>query len=207
MSSTRAPVSGAFANRPPAVERYTCLDTLGVGGMGRVWRAHDQVLHRDVALKTVALDAPPDHTERLQQEARIAAQLGGPGVVRILDQGTMRDGRLFVVMELLQTPALGHGRDRDLASLVQAARAVGDAHRHGIVHRDLKPSNLARRGDQAVVLDWGLARPIDPNAGWAVSSYFVTSRGFEGTVNMNMGGKNMTVQEIHRGTWAGKCLE
>ncbi len=61
---------------------------------------------------------------------------------------------------------------------------------------------VARTDGSSLIID---TKCDGPNAGWAVSSYFVTSRGFEGTVNMNMGGKNMTVQEIHRGTWAGKC--
>ena len=63
---------------------------------------------------------------------------------------------------------------------------------------------IARTDDSNLIID---TKCDGPNAGWAVSTYVATSRGFKGTVNMNMGGKNMTVQEIHRGTWAGKCSE
>ncbi len=158
--ASRGPVSGAYAQQVPLVERYTCLDRLGIGGMGHVWRAHDQRLRRDVALKTTEPGAPEEHLERLRREGRIATRLALPGVVRVFDQGHTVDGRLFLVMELLQTPALGRGRAADIELLRQVAHTMGEVHRHGVVHRDLKPSNLALRGDQAVILDWGLARPL-----------------------------------------------
>ena len=61
---------------------------------------------------------------------------------------------------------------------------------------------VARTDGSSLIID---TKCDGPNAGWAVSTYVVTSRGFKGTVNLNMGGKNMTVQEAQRGTWAGKC--
>lgn len=157
------PVSGAFATgrRKASGERYTCIERLGQGGMGVVWRAHDAVLHRDVALKTIPLDAPDDHRARLEQEARVVASLPTAGVVTVHDRGTLQDGRPFLVMELLDVPAMGRGRQTDLHTLLAVARAIGAAHQAGMVHRDLKPSNIGLRGDVPVVMDWGLAKPID----------------------------------------------
>lgn len=167
MAEHEPPLSGAFATAPPETERYTFLERLSAGGMGQVWRAHDRRLHRDVALKTVPIGASADVLARHLQEARIAAQIDVAGTVRVFDQGTLPDGRPFLVMELLKTPALGDALDRDLEVLVQAAEAVGEAHRLGFVHRDLKPSNLGLRGTRAVVLDWGLAKPIEPDSLWS----------------------------------------
>lgn len=157
------PLSGAFADPTVPSERYVLLDRLGSGGMGVVWRARDTLLERDVALKTVGT-RNDEFEERLAREVRVATRIASPGIVWVLDRGSLPDGRPFVVFELLDIPALGRGHD-DLQLLVQAARAVGDAHRQGLVHRDLKPSNLGLRNDRLVVLDWGLAKPVD-DSGW-----------------------------------------
>lgn len=157
------PRSGAFTDPGAPAERYVLLDRLGEGGMGVVWRARDTLLERDVALKTVA-QRDDELEERLAREVRIVARLASPGIVQVLDRGSLPDGRPFVVLELLDVPALGRGHD-DWSLLTQAARAVGEAHRQGLVHRDLKPSNLGLRGDQLVVLDWGLAKPVE-DSGW-----------------------------------------
>lgn len=155
------PSSGAFTDPAVAQERYVCLDRIGSGGMGLVWRARDTRLDREVALKTVP-ERDEELEERLEREVKIATRLRSKGIVQILDRGRFPDGRPFLVMELLQTPALtGHD---DLRVLAQAARAVGDAHRQGIVHRDLKPSNLALRHGSCVLLDWGLAKPVEDSA-------------------------------------------
>lgn len=144
----------------PVDGRFRVQQLLGAGGMGEVWRAHDVHLQRDVALKTVPVGAGPEVRARLLQEARICAELALDGAITLFDRGELADGRPFLVLELLDGPALGHGLDADLQRVLEAARTVGDAHRRGFVHRDLKPSNLGRRGPRTVVLDWGLARPI-----------------------------------------------
>ncbi|TNE86950.1 MAG: serine/threonine protein kinase [Deltaproteobacteria bacterium] len=169
----KEPRSGAWATTsadPDARgERYERGERLGTGGMGAVWRARDTQLQRDVAFKTVALGADEETRTRLIQEARLAGHLTDRGVVQVHDQGTLPDGRPFYVMELLEFPLLGRGKDADLRALIEVSRTVGEAHRAGLVHRDLKPSNLGLRGNQPVVADWGLARPFGEDARWKES--------------------------------------
>ncbi|HEY4121735.1 MAG TPA: serine/threonine-protein kinase, partial [Byssovorax sp.] len=164
------------------VERYTVEAILGEGGMGSVYRAHDERLERHVALKVVRLEkgedegARRDSTARLVREARAAAKLDHPNAVSIFDVGEL-DGTAFIAMELvpgrtlraalaeIPPPAVG---DR-VRWLVDVARALAAAHRAGIVHRDVKPENVMVRPDGVVkVLDFGIARRakrgVDPSA-------------------------------------------
>ena len=172
MSGNR-PRSGAWAQEeesappvPQTSKRYVCTERLAVGGMGVVWRARDTELNRDVAYKSVLIGATEDTHTRLVQEARLAAQLGLTGVVQVYDQGTDTEGRPYYAMELLEFPLFRGERDADLEALVSVAHTVGQAHAQGLVHRDLKPSNLGRRGPDAVVADWGLARPFTALEHW-----------------------------------------
>ena len=167
------PRSGAWAQEaetatppPQTSERYVCTERLAVGGMGVVWRARDTELNRDVAYKSVLMGATEETHVRLVQEARLAAQLGLTGVVQVYDHGTDRDGRPFYAMELLTFPLFSGELQADLQALVSVAETVGQAHAAGLVHRDLKPSNLGRRGTDAVVADWGLARPFSSIEHW-----------------------------------------
>lgn len=147
--------------------RYRLVERLGAGGMGVVWRAEDLVLHREVAVKTVAGPGVTDEAAvRLEREARAAAGLSdSPHVVTVHDFG--REGEtLFIVMALVT----GRPLDRVLAAdgpppLVRAvdwARqvclALAAAHERGIVHRDIKPANVMVAPDGTVrVLDFGIA--------------------------------------------------
>ncbi|MEU3910320.1 protein kinase [Streptomyces sp. NPDC029721] len=147
--------------------RYRLVERLGAGGMGVVWRAEDLLLHREVAVKTVAgPGVTDDAAARLEREARAAAGLSdNPHVVTVHDFG--RDGdTLFIVMAL----AAGRPLDRILAadgppSVVRAAEwtrqvciALQAAHEQGIVHRDIKPANVMVAADGVVrVLDFGIA--------------------------------------------------
>ncbi|GGV77947.1 hypothetical protein GCM10015535_11990 [Streptomyces gelaticus] len=147
--------------------RYRLVERLGAGGMGVVWRAEDLVLHREVAVKTVAGPGVTDEAaERLEREARAAAGLSeSPHVVTVHDFG--RDGdTLYIVMAL----AAGRPLDRVLAAdgpppLVRAVDwvrqvcvALEAAHERGIVHRDIKPANVMVAPDGTVrVLDFGIA--------------------------------------------------
>ncbi|MFF4583624.1 protein kinase [Streptomyces sp. NPDC001373] len=147
--------------------RYRLVERLGAGGMGVVWRAEDLLLHREVAVKTVAGPGVTDNAAvRLEREARAAAGLSdNPHVVTVHDFG--RDGdTLFIVMAL----ASGRPLDRILAadgtpSLVRAVEwtrqvciALEAAHERGIVHRDIKPANVMVAADGVVrVLDFGIA--------------------------------------------------
>ncbi|MGW3045867.1 protein kinase domain-containing protein [Kitasatospora sp. NPDC001159] len=148
--------------------RYRLTEQLGAGGMGVVWRAEDLVLHRTVAVKTIAAGpgVAAEAAARLQREARAAAGLSdSPNVVTVHDFGQDSD-TLFIVMEL----APGRTLDRVLASdgPPSAARAVdwarqvcaalAFAHERGIVHRDIKPANVILAPDGTVkVLDFGIA--------------------------------------------------
>lgn len=152
-------------------DRYRLLSRLGSGGMGTVWRAQDQLLHREVAVKEVVLPAGlPDADreqlrERTLREARAAARLDSPHAVTVYDV-VEQDGHPFLVMELVQARTLSdvvseggplppHRVAEIGLSLLSALEA---AHAQGIVHRDVKPSNVLLRPDGRVVLsDFGIA--------------------------------------------------
>jgi serine/threonine-protein kinase len=148
--------------------RYRVLEQLGRGGMGVVWRARDERLERDVALKVlhpwVADD--PELRERFEREASALARLEHPNVVRLYD--VLEDGgKTVLVMELVEGVALETliagrtlGWDETRAYCGPVAAALAHAHRRGVVHRDLTPANvLVERGTgRVVVTDFGLAR-------------------------------------------------
>jgi len=152
-------------------DRYALGASLGRGGMGVVWRAEDVLLGRAVAVKEVALpDGPPGAEQaavrdRALREARAAARLNHPSAVTLHDV-VEADGRLFLVMELVEAPSL-----RDLVGTrgplppAAAARvgldlldALEAAHRAGIVHHDVKPGNvMVPPGGRAKLADFGIA--------------------------------------------------
>jgi hypothetical protein len=153
-------------------DRYALERILGRGGMGVVWRARDQLLGRDVAIKEVQL--PPSLTAddleamraRVLREARAAARLNHPNVVTLYDV-VQEEGRTFIVMELVEAPTLatvvkqrGPLPPGEVAAIgVQVLDALRAAHRVGIVHRDVKPGNvMVPPGEGRVKLaDFGIA--------------------------------------------------
>ncbi|PZF92705.1 serine/threonine-protein kinase [Micromonospora endophytica] len=159
-------------------DRYRLISPLGQGGMGRVWKARDEVLHRDVAIKELV--PPPGLTtderremrERSLREARAIARLNNINVVRIFDV-LRTDGDPWIVMEYVASRSLQDTLAAD--GPVPPARAVEiglgvlnalkAAHKAGIMHRDVKPGNVLLGDDGRVVLtDFGLATiPGDPN--------------------------------------------
>jgi serine/threonine protein kinase/tetratricopeptide (TPR) repeat protein len=146
---------------------YEILGPLGAGGMGEVYRARDDRLARDVAIKILPSWAAgdPEMLQRFESEARAAGALNHPGIVSIHDIGQAGVGP-FIVSELLdgetlrQVLARGPIHPTDAIDLMrQAADALDVAHAHGIVHRDLKPENLFVMTDGRLkILDFGIAR-------------------------------------------------
>jgi serine/threonine protein kinase len=153
--------------------RFEVLGPLGAGAMGDVYRARDPHLHRDVAIKVLptAFSRDPDRRRRFEREARTAASLNHPNVVAVYDAG-IHDGVAFIVTELLDGVTLRHemnGRALAVRKAVdyamQIASGLAAGHDGGIVHRDIKPDNLfVTKEGRVKILDFGLARMIDPEA-------------------------------------------
>lgn len=146
------------------------VERIGAGAMGEVWRAHHRRLATDVAVKLIRDDAREGAAQqRFELEARAAARLKSPHVVKVFDYGVGEVGA-YIVMELLEGESLERRLVREgalapqtVVEIVrQAARALDEAHRAGVVHRDIKPDNLwlARDGDRdfVKVVDFGIAR-------------------------------------------------
>jgi len=150
---------------------YEVLSPLGAGGMGEVWRARDDRLGREVAIKVLSLDAvgDADRIRRFQLEARSASALNHPAILTVHDFG-VEAGISYLVTELLSgrtlREALAEGpvpARRALDWVVQIARGLAAAHEKGILHRDLKPENLFVTDDGRVkILDFGIAKLMRP---------------------------------------------
>ncbi|WP_030685995.1 serine/threonine-protein kinase [Streptomyces globisporus] len=161
--------------------RYRAVRQLGRGGMGVVWRAVDEVLGREVAVKELRTynDASGPELEdlrlRMQREARAAARVRHPGVIAVHDV-TEHEGRPVIVMELVDGPSLdgvlgerGTLDPREAAQIGAAVlEALAAAHDVGVLHRDVKPGNvLLDRGGRVVLTDFGIATMDDPGDGSA----------------------------------------
>ena len=146
---------------------YEILASLGMGGMGEVYRARDTKLQRDVAIKILpeAFASDPGRRERFEREARTVAALNHPNIVTIFSVEA-EGGVLFLTMELVEgkplselIPKDGMGLAQILKTMIPLADAVSAAHQRGITHRDLKPANVMVAHDGRVkVLDFGLAK-------------------------------------------------
>jgi tRNA A-37 threonylcarbamoyl transferase component Bud32/tetratricopeptide (TPR) repeat protein len=152
---------------PQQIGRYQIIAKIGQGAMGEVYRAHDPVLNRDVAVKTIAAGRGEDETlrKRFQREAQSAANLSHPNIVTVFELGEHAD-QLFMAMELLEgsdlKQAIQHGDlslPQKLEVLEKICEGLAFAHSKNIVHRDLKPANIHLGKDGSVkVMDFGLAR-------------------------------------------------
>ena len=158
------------------ISRYRLLEEIGGGGMGVVYRARDEHLERDVALKVLRSAARMDESARMRfrREARALSLLSHPSISTVFDFDS-EDGVEFLVMELVEGPTLADSLavgpiplDEALLIARQIAEALEAAHEQGIIHRDLKPANIKVRGDGTVkVLDFGLAKAMDLGMGGA----------------------------------------
>ncbi|MFI6864418.1 protein kinase [Streptomyces sp. NPDC050421] len=158
-------------NKQSVDGRYRLLSVLGEGGMGTVWRAYDEVLHREVAVKEVRASAelPAEHRSRLytrlEREAWAAARVDSVEVVTVYDVVTF-DGRPWIVMELVRGRSLADAISATGALSPKEAARIGAkvlaglraAHGAGVLHRDVKPANVLLAEDGRVVLtDFGIA--------------------------------------------------
>jgi serine/threonine protein kinase len=147
--------------------RYRLIEVIGEGGMGKVYKAHDTVIGRDVAVKVLSteLGNEPGFRERFRREAHTAARLTEPHIIPIHDMGEV-DGRLYLVMPIINGTDVGTllrcggpmSPQRALRVIEQLAAALDAAHAAGLVHRDVKPSNaLMTSGDFTYLIDFGIA--------------------------------------------------
>jgi Tol biopolymer transport system component len=171
---------------------YEILSSLGAGGMGEVYRGRDTRLDRPVAIKILpqAFAADADRTERFEREARLVAALSHPNICALHDVGTTPVGGqdvAYLVMEHLEGETLAERLARGalpaneaIALAAQIARGLDAAHRRRIVHRDLKPSNIMLTRTGVKLLDFGLAKTVDPagiTAGSTIAATAMTSPG------------------------------
>lgn len=147
---------------------YKLVGEIGRGGMGVVFRAWHEKLHRYVALKILVggIFAGPEFLDRFRREALAAARLRHPGIITIHEAGEV-DGQVFYTMDLaeggtLETPAVPR-TPREAAELMEkVARALAHAHSHGVLHRDLKPTNILLAEDGTPrIADFGLASLLE----------------------------------------------
>lgn len=150
--------------------RYRLTGRIATGGMGEVWRAVDELLGREVAVKLLRqhVAADPTFRERFRTEARITAGLTDPGIAQVFDYGEQADGA-YLVMELVIGEPLSAILARNgtlsaevtLDMLAQTARGLHAAHSSGIIHRDIKPGNLlVNQAGQVKITDFGIARAL-----------------------------------------------
>jgi serine/threonine protein kinase len=157
------------------IDRYVLLEKIGEGGFGAVYRARDELLDREVALKVPRRShfKSSKSVASFVQEARAVARLKHPGIVGVYDVGQADDGSYYIAMEfvngqplssLIKNRSLTFDETASLVTLI--AEAVHEAHTHGLVHRDLKPSNV--RVDDELrphVVDFGIAVSEDQQRG------------------------------------------
>jgi len=156
---------------------YQVEALLGSGGMGAVFRVRHMRTGRRYALKMLLGDATVESFKRFEREATAASSLGHPGIIAVHDFDRSEEGIPFLVMDLLEGETLAARLERrgqllwsDVRRIsLEAGDALAVAHEAGLLHRDVKPANLfiasgSSSGERVVLLDFGLVKPLDPNA-------------------------------------------
>src|SRR5437588_3374612 len=167
-------------------DRYELEELVGTGGMSSVFRAHDRLLDRKVALKVLHEQymEDADYVERFRHEARAVAALSHPNIVTVIDRGE-HNNRQFIVFEYVDGENLKRMIERRgpapvttaLELAIQIARGLSFAHQQGLVHRDVKPQNVLLNGDgQAKVTDFGIARSVGIDGMTQTGTVMGTSR-------------------------------
>src|ERR1700723_2427947 len=193
------------------VAHYRILEVLGSGGMGVVYRAHDEQLDRDIALKVLppGLLADEDARKRFRNEALALAKLNHPAIGTVHDFGS-QEGLDFLVMELVQgVPLSRRLRDGPLDEAqtrklgAQLAEGLAAAHAQGVIHRDLKPDNLHITPDGRLkILDFGLAKLFRPQSEIDQTQSIDDTHSVSGTLRYISRGKFGAV----RGDWGGTFM-
>ncbi|MGA3318297.1 MAG: protein kinase [Candidatus Korobacteraceae bacterium] len=174
-----------------ALGHYRIVEKIGAGGMGEVYRAHDEHLARDVAIKVLPPGTLIDESARkhFHKEALILSQLNHPNIATIYDFDTQQ-GVDFLVMEyipgitLSEKVAAGPLAEKEVLRLgVQLAEGLAAAHEQGVIHRDLKPGNVRVTADGRVkILDFGLAKLVGPFSGTESTQSLGESQAVAGTL-------------------------
>jgi TolB-like protein/tetratricopeptide (TPR) repeat protein/predicted Ser/Thr protein kinase len=153
---------------PARIGHYVITGKLGEGGMGVVYLAHDERLGRAVAVKTMSLSGDESARRRFWREARAAAAINHPNVCQLYEVGE-DGGEMFIAMELLEGETLAERLKRGALSVSETLpvglgvlSALQALHGRGVVHRDLKPTNVFLTRHGVKLLDFGLARAVDP---------------------------------------------
>jgi hypothetical protein len=168
---------------------FELRETLGTGGMGTVYKAHDMQLDRDVALKLLRKDLGPEYANQLQHEARITAAVNHPHVVQVFSFGRDHD-QYYLVMELVERGTLDDliaerkklTEEEVLRTGIEVTRGLRAAYKKGLIHRDVKPANILFNDDgMAKISDFGLAGIVETqtqtsDAIWGTPYYVAPER-------------------------------
>ncbi|MDZ4838215.1 MAG: protein kinase [Candidatus Melainabacteria bacterium] len=154
--------------------RYKLDAKLGSGGMGAVYRAYDCVLQKTVAVKLLLPSVSQNLAVRFQQEAKTAAKLDHPNIIKVLDFGQNDNSEFYLIMDYLEGKTLEQIVERDgpielnaaLRIFEQICLGMAHAHAHGVLHRDLKPSNIMINPelDHATIVDFGVAKLLSSDS-------------------------------------------
>lgn len=172
LARVACPKCGERVRAARSFDHFELLETLGTGGMGTVYMAHDAQLERDVAIKVLRKGLGPEYVNELQREARITASINHANVVQVFSFGRAHD-QYYLVMELVDRGTLEDmieekrklPEDDVLSAGIEVARGLRAAFQKGLIHRDVKPANILFASDGAAkVSDFGLAGLVEPQA-------------------------------------------